>query len=123
VRTAIAAIETRRQVYRDCALAAYRPWAIILSDGQPDPGWEESAERLQSFARSGWSVLCVGIGDRANLEVLQRFALHPVRRLEETQFGAFFAWLSDSLKITSRSHTTAATGAGLPSELPAIASL
>jgi len=124
VRTAISVINARRQVYRDCALAAYRPWVVIMSDGQPnDPGWENAADQLHNLAQSGWNVLCVGIGDRADLGILQRFAVHPARRLKDTQFGEFFTWLSDSLKINSRSHTTANTCAGLPSVLPSIPKL
>lgn len=124
VRTAVGAIEARRKVYRDCALAAYRPWVIILSDGEPnDLGWEGAADQLRQFAQNGWNVVAVGIGDRANLEVLQRFAVHPVRRLSAMHFREFFTWLSDSLKVNSRSHTTATTCAGLPSELPGVPAL
>ena len=125
VRTAISAINARRQVYRECALAAYRPWVVIMSDGQPnDPGWESAADQLHQFAQSGWNVLCIGLGgDQAQLAILQRFAVHPAKLLSQTDIGAFFAWLSDSLKTNSHSHTAANTCAGLPSVLPSIPKL
>lgn len=125
VRTAIGAINARRQVYRDCALAAYRPWVVIMSDGQPnDPGWESAADQLHRLAEAGWNVLCIGLGgDQAQLAILQRFAVHEAKHLSQTNIEAFFVWLSDSLKINSRSHTTANTCEGLPSVLPTIPKL
>ncbi len=121
VRTAVVAIEARRRLYRDCALASYFPWVVILSDGAPnDRGWEEAADQLRGLAQSRWNVLAVGIGDNANLEILQRFAVHPARRLSATRFREFFRWLSDSLKVTSRSPIAQAPAPGLPAVLPAL---
>lgn len=110
-RKAIQAIRERQAVYRQNAIPAYRPWVVILSDGEAnDPGWETAADELRTLAeKQKWNVFCVAIGDRANAAHLQRFGMVPVQQLAGLKFSALFQWLSDSLKIVSRSSAGAST--------------
>ncbi len=109
VTSAIKAIESRRSDYLANNLGAYNPWLIILSDGYPtDTGWEQAADRLRLRAVDhGWNVISVAIGENANVGALQRFSRLKVQRLNGLRFAEFFSWLSDSLKIVSRSSTSA----------------
>ena len=113
---AITAIDARCRAYAQANLAkSYSPWVVILSDGEPtDLGWEQAAHKLRQRAeRDKWNVLCVAIGENADIANLQKFSRLPVKRLEGLKFAEFFVWLSRSFQRVSHS-STATTKLSLP---------
>lgn len=112
VLTAIQEVESRREAYRAAAVAQYKPWVVIMSDGHPTDDWEYAAAELSARARlHNWNVLCLGAGPNADLQCLARFS--PCRaplvfRDADTNhcFAQFFRWLSASLRASSRRATT-----------------
>ena len=101
LQTAKAMIEDRNQVPG----RAYRPAVILISDGCPDPGWEQP---MKDFISNGRSAKCdrmaMGIGDDAVLSsVLQQF-------IEGTNRNVFTAndadKIQDFFKFVTMSVTT-----------------
>ena len=116
VRRAVEDVRQRQKIYRQSAISAFRPWVVMMSDGEPnDAGWESAAAELRALATNQkWNVFCVAIGDHANVSKLQQFSPSAVQRLAGLKFAELFRWLSDSLKTVSRSSTSDKTQA-LPS--------
>ncbi len=48
-------------------------------------------------------VLCVKIGDVADMQVLQEFSALEPKKLKGLEFRAFFQWLSASMQRVSQS--------------------
>jgi uncharacterized protein YegL len=96
----------REALYRAKGIPHYKPWVIVLTDGEPvpDKGWREPAERFKARAMAGeLTYLCVGVGDSINKETLAELsAKEPgVVRLQGLKFSAFFCWLSASMHDVS----------------------
>lgn len=100
LQKAKAMIEDRDQVPG----RAYRPAVILISDGRPDPGWEQP---LKDFISDGRSAKCdrmaMGIGDDADLNVLGQF----IEGTGRTVFTADDAdTIQDFFKFVTMSVTT-----------------
>ncbi|SDX01780.1 vWA domain-containing protein [Thiocapsa roseopersicina] len=94
---------------------AYRPTVVLLSDGQPDPGWENGLTRMTKEGRAQKADrMALAIGADADVDVLRRFVAPATDRL----FGAadarrirdFFNFLTMSVATRTRSVN--------PNELP-----
>lgn len=112
---ALDAIEDRKRAYHAAALRYYRPWMLLISDGEPtDPGLEaEAIERCIDAERmSKCSNFSIGV-DGADMDLLAK--LSPARsplRLQDMKFQELFRWLSSSLK--SVAHSRIGQQAALP---------
>lgn len=87
---------------------AYRPTVILVSDGLPDEGWEESlAALLKSERASKATRFAMGIGEDADVEMLKKFLNKPESRVfeahEARQIKQFFRWVTMSISSRSRS--------------------
>ena len=75
-----------------------------MSDGAPNSGWEESARRLRRMAdERKVTVLCVGIGDGADLQDTRAVFDAPGQAAFRMKFRQFFQWLSQSMERVSQS--------------------
>lgn len=99
---------------------AYRPTAILVSDGQPDNGWKGA---LREFVHEGRSAKCdrmaMAIGADADEKVLGAF-------IEGTQHPLFYAenarQLKDFFKFVTMSVTSRAKSQK-PNEIPPASSI
>lgn len=101
-------LENRKALYRKTGVDYFQPWLVIMTDGQPngDPGILENAIRktAQMQASKKLVIFPIGIGDEADMNVLQRIS--PARRplkLNGLKFVSFFQWLSQSVSRVSQS--------------------
>ena len=105
LRLAMRNLEARRQKYKDNGIAAYRPWVVLMSDGQPTDttGWEETVTNFRSLVRKE-KINCVGvgIGSGVDMNTLKRVAPGALP-LQGLKFKQFFRWLTDSLGAVSAS--------------------
>lgn len=102
-------IHRRRSFYRQQGHAAYKPWMVLMTDGQPNDEWQAPAASARRLAENGQLVfLGVGIGDGVDLETLRHILPNdaPPLRLRGLRFKELFRWLSDSLKIVTSGSTT-----------------
>ncbi|KHT64572.1 glycosyl transferase family 2 [Photobacterium gaetbulicola] len=105
VETALDALEERKASYKAHAISYYQPWVVLMTDGAPTDEWQAAAERLLKLSAQGKvMVLCIGIGDHANMQVLKMFAKKNVFRLQGLKFNTFFSWLSQSMQRVSASN-------------------
>jgi len=113
-RKAIEMVEARKSVYRVNGISFYRPWIILMTDGDPTDSISEAAGLIKAGeASKKFAFFAIGVDD-ANMTRLAELSSRPARKLRGTSFKEFFLWLSSSMKSVSQSSPTADTVA-LPS--------
>lgn len=110
VRTALENLELRKRRYRDNGITWYRPWLILIGDGDESQSPKELlqvAERLKEESDAKrLSVLCIAVGDEQKMECASLMRLSPdgrVHYLRDMKFQEFFSWLSRSIEKTTQS--------------------
>lgn len=105
VETAIDLIEERKAVYRRNGITYYRPWIFLITDGEPTDEWHAAADRVRRGEEAkSFLFFPVGVGDKANMDVLRTLATREPVRLRGLEFQRMFRWLSNSLRSMSRSR-------------------
>ena len=78
VDLALDLLQKRRRFYRDSGIEHYKPILMIMSDGMPTEypsQYIQSAHRCSEMVNNeGLKVLPIGIGDSANLDILNLFS-------------------------------------------------
>jgi len=96
-------VRLRKQAYRANAIAFYRPWIFLITDGEPTDAWEPGARLVkQGEAEKAFAFFAVGV-QAANMDVLRRIAVREPLKLRGLEFRNLFRWLSNSMKSVSRS--------------------
>lgn len=98
-------LNTQRTTYRKAGVSCYKPWIVLLTDGEPNDEWEGPAGKAQILAERDELVFFgIGIGPYVNEPLLADIlpAKYPPARMKGLRFKAFFRWLSDSLSNVSR---------------------
>ena len=110
VMTALENLELRKRRYRDNGITIYRPWLILIGDGDESQSPRElakAAERLKAESDvKHLNVLCITVGDEEQMECASLMRLSPdgrVQYLRDMKFREFFTWLSRSIEKTSQS--------------------
>ncbi len=111
VREAIKMAKSRKDWYRENGIPYFRPFIVLMTDGAPDNDQDidglareiESGEKDKHF--TFWAV-----GARQyNHNMLQKICfINPPKTIAEdtenhVKYRAFFKWLSNSLKMVSKS--------------------
>lgn len=112
---AVDACEQRKRFYLNRGIEYYRPWIIIISDGQPTSSpdiWKRAVElsgevRIKKKAL----VTCVAI-DGCPTDKLKQLSSQPelTCELSSHSFTEFFQWLSRSIGESSKSGETLEQG-------------
>ncbi len=102
-------IEARKQWYRDQGLQYYRPYIVLMTDGQPTSS-EEDIERVKKAIYDGvdgkkFSFWAFGV-EGANMNFLERLShpSFPPQKLKGFNFQQFFKWLSASMAAITKSR-------------------
>jgi uncharacterized protein YegL len=96
-------IDQRKKSYREHGIAYYRPWAFLITDGEPNDNWKTAAERVHAGEKQkSFCFFAVGVGG-ANMKVLEEISVRKPLMLQGTRFGQLFSWLSNSQQAVSRS--------------------
>ncbi|THE12320.1 VWA domain-containing protein [Bacillus timonensis] len=103
---AISEVKNRVALYKAHGLPYYQPWIVLLSDGTPTDEIEDSiAQTVNGIKNGDFTLFPIGIGDHADLEILERFSpARPPLVLSEVKFKEFFSWLSESVNRVSESQ-------------------
>lgn len=105
VYNAIDLVNARKAWYKQTNQPYYRPWIILMTDGEPNQGGriDELADRIQNDTENKRYVfLPIGV-DNANMAILQQIQgtmngkVVPAMKLNGTKFSSFFKWLSASI--------------------------
>ena len=101
VNEAIDKVEARKKWYKDTNQPYYRPWIILMTDGEPDDGQDVYglAKRIENDVKDKHYVfMSVGIegANMKTLQTLQGSGMAPAK-LKGLKFKQFFQWLSASM--------------------------
>ena len=105
VELALDLLESRKREYQEAGVDYYQPWMVLMTDGQPTEEIDGAVRRtVESINTRKLTIFPIGIGDAADMNVLQSFS--PKRsplKLQGLKFSEFFEWLSQSVSIVSQS--------------------
>ena len=100
ITEAIDKVEARKKWYKETGQPYYRPWIILMTDGEPDSGQDVYGlgPRIKSdTAAKRYVFLPIGIQD-ANMQTLEILQGEmPPKKLQGLKFKQFFQWLSASM--------------------------
>lgn len=110
IQLALNALEKRKIRYSQNDITIFRPWLIVIGDGD-DTGSKTELIRMAKFLKEEsdakhLNVLCITVGDEDKISCSSLMQLSPdgkVQYLKDLKFREFFAWLSRSMERTSRS--------------------
>lgn len=102
VAFALEELQTRKNNYDHYGITTYKPWLILLSDGESTDDIRRSSKHaLQMQKEDLLKVLCIGLGTEAN--DLADFQIdRQVIQLKDFALDHFFAWLSKSMSMQSK---------------------
>ena len=108
INEAIDKVEARKKWYKETGQPYYRPWIILMTDGEPDAGQDINslAQRiLQDTEDKKYVFLPVGV-EGADMEVLQKIAGKGMNavKLKGMRFAQFFRWLSASMGTVTKTE-------------------
>lgn len=108
VNEAIDKVEARKNWYKQTGQPYYRPWIILMTDGEPNVGQDidSLARRIKNdTAAKKYAFLPVGV-EGADMAVLQKIAGEGMgaAKLKGMRFGQFFKWLSASMGTVTKAE-------------------
>jgi len=105
VSTALELLSRRKEQYKNQMIEYHQPWLVLMTDGAPTDEYGYAAEEVCQLIRNRKLVIFpVGVGDKADMEVLKEFSPNkdPLK-LKGLQFTPFFEWFSASVSVVSHS--------------------
>ena len=75
INKALDMIEERKASYREHGIAYYRPWAFLITDGEPNDHWKPTIPRVKDGERQkSFSFFAVGVEGADMERARRRFA-------------------------------------------------
>ena len=108
IRLAVDEVKQRRAFYKCQGFSAYKPWIVLMTDGQPNDDWQNPAMTARGMADRGeLTFIGVGIGTSVDMTTLSQIVPPDpgAHRLAGLKFQNFFRWLADSLRLVSTGST------------------
>ena len=100
IREALRMVDERSRFYRRSGSEPYKPWAILVTDGEPLDNINAVAQEIQSMQDEGRvRFLALGVGNfnNAALKKLTDVVFH----IDNTDFTSFFDWVAKSMRSVS----------------------
>lgn len=97
-------VEDRKKYYKSQGIPYYRPWIVVMTDGDPYPAGQDIdgiAAKIQEDAdNKKYVFFIIGIGSEVQDATLTTLAANqwPAARMAEVKFAEFFTWLSASIQ-------------------------
>ena len=109
--SAINLVEIRKKWYKSTGQPYYRPWIILMTDGEPNANQniQALADKIKSdTANKKYVFLPIGVAG-ANMEILHMIEGEgngkiPAMPLQGAKFSKFFKWLSSSISTVINSR-------------------
>ncbi|HLK56560.1 MAG TPA: VWA domain-containing protein [Chthonomonadaceae bacterium] len=101
-------IQERKALYRANGMAYYRPWVLMITDGEPhgeaDHVVQDAARRIREDEENKrLAFFAVGV-QNASMQKLSQITVRPPVKLSGLNFQDMFVWLSTSMQLVSRSR-------------------
>jgi uncharacterized protein YegL len=108
VNRALDLVQARKATLKANGVAYYRPWVVLITDGEPQGEPTGEIERAiqrvqQEEAQKRVAFFAVGV-EGANVAALGRLAARGPLRLAGLQFREMFVWLSQSMAAVAQSQ-------------------
>lgn len=109
INMALEQLQQRKDYYKTEALAYYRSWLFLISDGAPTDDWSDIPEKLQrDVDKKKLIFYAVGVNN-ADMNILRQIApknpreINSLYELKDLNFQKLFLWLSSSMITVSTS--------------------
>ena len=103
VREGIKMVSQRKQWYKSTGQMYFRPWVIMITDGDPDSDQQGELPKLAAEIRQGMDdedfwFMAIGVtgAKMSTLEFISHEKMEP-RKLSGLKFSEFFRWLSSTI--------------------------
>lgn len=109
ISEAIDIVTYRKHYYKSHGIPYYRPWIVMMTDGEPVPSGQDvygMAQRIhQAHDNKEFVFMAVGVGDDVNEDILRQLStpMFPPMKMQAVKFCEFFTWLSNSMSTISNS--------------------
>lgn len=101
-------IQPRKLFYERTGQTYYRPWIVLITDGNPSSSTSEIARFAPVLKKKvedkHLSIIGVGVGDEVSMDNLMLLSADRACPLKGMRFGKFFRWLSNSLSTITKSN-------------------
>lgn len=110
----------RKVYYKSKGLTYYRPWIVVMTDGDPYPGDQDLdsiAQKIQEDADAKKYVyFMIGVGNEVHDEVLSKLTTlqFPAMRMNAVNFAEFFQWLSASATVVVNNDDSTDNNVSIP---------
>lgn len=103
INKALDLLQQRKALYRQNGIAYYRPWVLMITDGEPQ---EEAPQIIEAATRrlrdeeatNKVAFFAVGVQD-ANMTRLEQIVTRAPVKLRGLEFNEMFVWLSSSMQM------------------------
>jgi uncharacterized protein YegL len=115
IEYAIELVAQQKATYKQHGVPYYRPWIILITDGQPTDNWARAASLIRQGEDSkAFSFFAIGVAG-ADMGTLKQLSVREPLKLQGLAFREFFLWLSSSLSGVSKSTVNEAVSLPAPS--------
>lgn len=108
VLAGLAMLDARLAAYQTHGVPHYKPWLMVITDGQPqqeDPAQMARAAAAVREREQADRLAFFGIAvDNADMDELGRLSHRPPQKLRGLAFDSLFVWVSQSVANVSRSR-------------------
>jgi uncharacterized protein YegL len=100
IRAAIRMVDERSRFYRRSGSEPYKPWILLVTDGEPLDDITAVAQEVQAMQDAGKArFIALGVGN-FDLATLKKIT-DVVFRMDGTDFSSFFDWVGKSMRSVS----------------------
>lgn len=107
VYEAIEKVEARKSWYKSQGVPYYRPWIILMTDGEPDEFQDTvglAFKIKEDIAAKKYQFMPIAV-EGANMDIMKQISANiPPMKLKEARFSDFFQWLSNSIGTVVNSN-------------------
>ena len=113
-------IKDRKDYYKSKGVTYYRPWIVVMTDGDPYPANQDIdgiAQKIQEDADAKKYVFfMIGVGNEVHDDVLSKLTTSqfPAMRMDAVNFAEFFQWLSASATVVVNSDDLTDSNVSIP---------
>lgn len=103
IKCAINMVTDRSRFYRRSGSEPYKPWIIMISDGQPNESIDEVAQEIHELEDYGkLKFFSLGV-EGYDSQTLHKLSREKVMKLTGYDFTNFFDWVNKSMRSVSLS--------------------
>ena len=105
IMTALDMVEQRKNRYKEAGIPYYRPWVMMITDGDPQGELftfvEDAAKRVKKEVNLDRMVFFTVAAPGADVTQIMRMGFHTPLRLDGLKFNELFVWLSRSMQAVT----------------------